>query len=158
MRFLPFAAAFALACTLSACVSSSDYEHLERQDQLHQLETTNLKKRVDALSADLERAKGETAAAEAKLATAMQTIEQREASIADLQAQLAAKQGDYSVLEGKLARVREALNDTSLAKAPARKALLLELLPSQPPKGVAVEGAPAAAAPAPSAEPADVTH
>lgn len=130
-------------CALPACVSSSDYEHLERQDQLHQLETTNMKKRVESLTRELEKKTAAVIELERQLTTAS---DEHAAATGSLEAQLAAKTKDLAAVEAKLARVREALTGTTLAKAAARKALLIELMPSK------------AVDPAPAGEPAAITH
>lgn len=149
--------AFGLLLALTGCVSSADFEHLERQDQLHQLEATNLQKRVDMLAAELEKQRSSAADLERQLAAANQTVIDKDGALADLDAKLRAKSADVSILEGKLAKVRAALNDSSLAHAPARKALLLDLLPLVPPQPIEPEGAAAAASTA-DPERAVVTH
>ena len=114
---------------LSACVSSSDFEHLERQDQLHQMETANFKKRLDAVTHDLETQRASTAAVEAELAAAKQSLAEKTAAADAMEAAMAAKTLEVESVTRKLGKVREALNGNSLARAATRKALLLELLP-----------------------------
>ncbi len=119
-----------LLAALPACVSSSEFEHLERADALHQLETAQAKKRVQALETELAQTKSGADALEQQLAALNQSLEDRSRAVAELEAKVALKAAAVTAIEAKLARVRAALAGPTLAKEAGRKALLIELMDS----------------------------